>query len=197
MHNTTNRTVAAIAMALLSACGGGSDSTANEDEADEEVVVPAHPMDKYLGSYSYCDRDYTREWLTITKASDGTYKSSVRTVVYENADCTGSALGTMSRSPSPTLQHLSNEVVPARIEGLPASLAVDLLRLTWINGKLNLEGPGVSGNCLSYPKGYICYGAADLNRVTEARMYLSDTALYMLDLEDGGYIADEIYVRIN
>ncbi|KQP23523.1 hypothetical protein ASF43_06660 [Pseudorhodoferax sp. Leaf267] len=167
------------ALAMLAACGGGG----GDDDEFEPIGPPAGPagmLDKYVGSYSACDLNHTRFNLVVTSEVNRLHGFKRENVTYENADCTGSVLGTHAWSAPAQLEYLSASDVLVRSTELPGNLRVDKARILMSNVRFKVEGPAVANDCITYPKGTICYDTKTINGDGEIALYLSGSTLYVM-----------------
>lgn len=178
------RTLLALSLTVaLAACGGGDDSTPSNNSPSTTLGA----LEKYTGMYSYCDGDHTRYNLAVTDAGDGQLNAAPSEITYQNANCTGSILATYTE-PSPSkITYLSTGVVTVNGDGLPSSLSVDKVTLSFPTMQASLTGPGVSGSCVNYPGGDYCMNLSITAQTFNGALYLSGSSLYTLELENGTY----------
>jgi len=190
MRETLKYVLSTVALATLVACGGGGgDDTAANDPST------AGPLDKYLGTFSYCDQVNTRYSVDITSADGSAVNITSTEVTYENANCSGAALGTKVWNGAARLTYLSTSVGTVDGPGLPSSLTIDKVQITASNISQTLTGPGVTGNCVRHSSGTICYDIGVINLNEQGAFYLSGSQLYQMYLENGVYIVDGVYTR--
>ena len=183
--------VAAASVALLVGCGGGGG-----DEAPAgQPGGPAHPLQKYVGTYSQCDQDHTRYSLVFTEIGNGTFGVMPTEVTYQNADCSGTVLGSYGWTAPARVTHLAAGTVTVSGGVLPPSLTIDTIRIAALNVVPTLSGPAVTNNCIAYPTGQLCYQMTPLNQTTDGGFYLDGPVLYGLQRENGSYFVDSVYTR--
>lgn len=197
--------VAAGLSVMLAACGGSGGGKEVVEEVIEEVTETTAPpaqypatgeLAKYAGKYSYCDGNYTKMTVEFAGGPNGTMTAASRATAYEYADCTGQAIGTLSVDPASSVVYKSSGISTVSGAGLPASLLIDKVSISVEDAVPSLSGPGVSGNCIAYPKGKRCY---DLSPVTasspDSALYLANNQLYNLQLQNGVYGVAVVYTR--
>ena len=196
-----SRTLLVVGFSVaLAACGGGGGTWGPEEEVSEEVLTgivypPKGPLGKYVGRYSVC-RDH-REFVldfSATKGNDLTFYSFE--VIYANPDCSGNVLGTFGWDAPADMTYISTDIATVSGEGLPASLSVDKGQVSVSDIRGRLYGVGVSGNCVTYPTGSLCYDVTTpQTSTTQGGMYLAGNKLYELRLNNGVYSVDNVYAK--
>lgn len=174
---------------VLAACGGGGG-----DEGGNGNSTPAGPLEKYVGSYSYCDQDHTKYSLSLTNAGNQDLYGSIEEVTYQNSNCSGDVLGTYKWKSPATISYISTGVATVNAAGLPASLSIDKVKMT-LTTQATLTGPGVTGNCLKYPGGNVCYDLSINSASNDGGLYISGSKLYELSLENGVYVLESPYIK--
>lgn len=193
MNQKFKYATAVVAMAVLTACGGGSDGA--DDSSSAPAPQPVGALAKYIGNYSYCDQDHTKYSVSITDAGDGALNTAPTEVSYQNSDCTGSVLATYSWTAPARVTLSSTSVATVSGGGLPSSLTIDKIQATASNINIRLVGPGVSGNCVSIPSGRFCYDSGPFDATTQAGFYLSGGKLYEMVLNNGVYVVGSVYSK--
>lgn len=186
MKKTINYALSITALAALVACGGGGGG-------DAENKAPVGALEKYAGSYAYCDQDHTKYSIVLTSAGNDTLEAVPTEVTYQNSNCSGSILGTYSWTAPEKITLSSTSVGTVSGGGLPASLLIEKVQRTLSNINITLTGPNVSGNCITYPGGSFCYEKGPFNETKQGGLYLSDGKLHELLLENGVYNVNGIY----
>lgn len=181
------------AVAMLMACGGGGDSDGGSTNNTEELQTGA--LAKYIGSYSYCDQDNTRYSLVLNSTGNNTLNIEPTEVTYQNSDCSGNVLGTYSWTTPATATLASTSVATVSGGGLPGSLTIDKIQVAVNNARIRLVGPAVTGNCVKFSNGNICYNQLQTNTTIQGGFYLSNGKLYELELENGTYFVSGIYSK--
>ena len=182
-------TFVAASVALLTACGGGGDAV---DSAVGSTVD--NPLAKYVGTYYACDGN-TKEILTAAASGSNSLKVNVVETTYQNDNCSGAVVGTYSLPEPYTIAYQDKTTAnfPA-VTILPSADSVDRGALSIPAMTAQLTGSGVSGSCVTYANGNICYDSLSLGAVsTTGALYLKDGYLVTLVLENGVLEADAIY----
>ena len=176
MKSILKTTLALSFVAVLAACGGGGSSSTGAG--------------KYAGAHSYCDGDHTRFRLVLTETANGNYSLLDSEVTYQNANCTGNVLATYSASVPSILTFVETSVAPIRVPGLASSLSIDKYKMNAPRATGTLTGPGVAGNCVTYPGGRFCYELNSDALQLDLGLYPAPAGFYTLVLEDGVYVGD-------
>lgn len=173
--------------AVLAACGGGGGG-------DDQSSAPSGPLAKYIGSYSYCDQDHTKYSVSLTDAGNEKLNALFSEVTYQNSNCSGTILGDYKWNSPGTVSLISTGISTVSVQGLPSSLSIDKVSMT-VNTQATLTGLGVSGNCVTYPNGEICYDLTVQGQSSDAALYISGNTLYELYLDNGVYYEEGTYSR--
>ena len=108
-----------LALAILSACGGGSSdapavaATGSNATATTPVVpavTPEGPLSKYVGTWIHkCESD-SNETLVLTATNNGiTLSGSDKEEYFDNIGCTGAVIATGSSAALQPIQYISTE----------------------------------------------------------------------------------------
>lgn len=197
MKNTIKLTLAASAVALLAACGGGGGDSGGSGSGSGGGDTANNPLSKYAGTYYICDG---RSKETVTVAANGSNSISFAYVeeIYQNNNCTGSVIGTyrLPQAVTATYQNQTTANFPP-VTILPNADTVDRVTLSSPGMTAQLTGSGVSGSCVNYSGGKVCYDNLVLPAVsTTGAAYLSGNYLVTFSLENGVLESDGIYSKV-
>ena len=187
MIKTVKFVLAATAVATLVACGGGDGTT---------VSTENNPLKKYEGTYYICD-GHTKETVTVTATGSNAVNLTNVEEIYNNTNCSGSVVGTF-RLPQPVTATYLNQTTanfpPVTI--LPNADTVDRVNLSSPAMTAQLTGTGVSGSCVTYTGGNVCYNNINLSALNETgAAYLSGNYLITFNLVNGVLEAEGIYSK--
>jgi hypothetical protein len=178
-------TLAATSFALLAACGGGGGvDTAN------------NPLSKYVGTYYICD-GHSKETVSVTALGSNSISLSYLEEIYQNVNCTGPIVGTyrMPQAVTATYESQTTANFPP-VTLLPNAGTVERVSLSSPGMTAQLSGSGVSGSCVNYSGGNVCYSNLVLPPVnTTGATYLSGNYFVTFSLENGVLEADGIYSK--
>lgn len=159
-------------VATLAGCGGGDGGSG---------PVGPDPLVKYVGTFTACD-DHEKATFVLASVGVGVLSNTSRFDVFENKDCTGGLLGTRTYSAPETVTYV--ESVP--VSGAPYG-SVDKIQMSAPQRTASLTGPGVSGQCVNYPGGQLCYdeGATPPAKTETGGIALAGNQLYVFELVNG------------
>ena len=183
-------TVAATAIAVLAACGGGGEGGTNSGSTAN------NPLSKYEGTYYVCD-GRSKETMTVTAVGDNTLSFTLVENIYDGDNCTGSVVGTytLPQPLSATYQSQTSVTLPP-VTVLPISATVDKVTLSSPSMTAQLSGSGVRGSCVYYTNGNVCYDSLSLASVTTTgAVYQNGNYILTFSLENGVLEADGIYSK--
>ena len=191
-HLLKTLTLAGIASALVACGGGGGSDETNAPTQDSS------PLSKYFGTYSVCDRDHTEATVTFKDEGNEQFSFITTEVTYQNANCTGTVLGTYKWSAPGIATYESTGIATVRGGGLPSSLQIDKFRSSAPAMQNTLTGPGVVGNCVKYSTGRsVCYELNQPAKTLLGGLYKSGTQIYEMVLENGAYEVYGTYNQVN
>ena len=189
MKNTIKLLIATVSVAMLAACGGGGGGGSSGDTAN-------NPLSKYVGTYYICD-GHSKETVTVAASGSNSISLTYLEDVYQNTNCTGPIVGTyrMPQAVTATYQNQTTANFPP-VTLLPNADTVDRVTLSSPGQTAQLTGSGVSGSCVNYSGGNVCYNNLVLPAVsTTGAAYLSGNYLITFSLENGVLEADGIYSK--
>jgi len=179
----------------LSACGGGGGGSA---PAASVLSNDNNPLKKYDGTYYICDQNgHSKTTLTVVAAGSNSMTMSMSEATYQSVNCTGTIVGTLS-FPLPltaTYQSQTTANFP-HVTIMPRADTVDGVSVSSPAMTAQLTGTGVSGNCVNYTNGNLCYD----NLVSPAQTavgaaYLRGNYFVTFSLLNGVLAADGIYSK--
>ena len=181
--------VAACTVAVVFAgCGGGGDSSGGAS-AD-------NPLRKYEGTYYHCD-DHDKVSVTVVAAGSNSVTLSYTEQIYQNANCTGSIVGTytLPQAITASFQSQTTANLPP-VTVLPSAGTVDKITVSAPNMTAQLTGTGVKGSCVYFSSGNTCFDSLDLPaQTTTGALHLSGNYLVVFTLSNGVLESDSIYSK--
>lgn len=187
MKNTIKLFLANASVALLAACGGGGGSSSDTEN---------NPLSKYVGTYYICD-GHSKETVTVTASGSNSISLTYLEDVYQNTNCTGPIVGTyrMPQAITAIFQNKSTVNFPP-VSILPNADTVDRVTFSSPGMTAQLTGNGVSGSCVNYSGGNVCYDDLVLPALsTTGAVYLKGNHLVTFILENGVLEVDGIYSK--
>ena len=194
MRRIQTTLTATLATSILTACGGGG--------GGGDSTQQSGPLDKYVRSYTYCER-HEKAQLTIAAVNSNTVSVSQRSDYYQETNCAGAVVGTETNSQSLLATYVSTET--ATVTGWPAvassaRYSVDRVTINLPAYTVSLTGSGVSiiggQPCVSYTGGRVCLNQTSIPAQTfPAGFVLTDTALLMVEPTSTGYERVDAYPR--
>lgn len=178
--------VAVGAVVTMAACGGGGDS---------EVAV-SNPLKKYEGTYASCDGNQ-KEKLTITATGSNSIAMSYSEEIYQGDNCTGAIVGTFSL-PQPVIATFTAQTTAnfPHVTIMPRTDIVDGVTISTPAMTAQLTGSGVSGSCVNFANGNVCYDDLTYPALTQSgAAYLREDYLVTFSLLNGILAADGIYSK--
>lgn len=188
-----------LLIVLLVACGGSGsgDSGATDNsvgnENSDEII---NPLAKYAGTYYICD-GHSKEIVTVTASGSNSMSLNFSEEIYQNDNCSGLVVGTYRLPQSITARYQNQTTAnfpPVTL--LPDAATVDRLTLSSPAMTAQLSGSGVSGSCVNYSNGNVCYESLSLQAMsTTGAVYLSGNYLVTFILVNNVLEADGIYSK--
>jgi len=180
-------------VSLLTACGGGGGDSPSTETA-------SNPLSKYAGTFSGCNGNHKRTTITFSIVGSTQLSMSPQMDVYESASCTGTVLGTL-RTPATMLATFLSYST-ATVTGITASsqsLTIDKINVSMPASTSTLTGLGVSGNCVHYTNGRVCFNSLSNSASNiDAGLYLNGSIVYFLTVSGSTYKADDTpLTRVN
>lgn len=190
MATTTCKIMATgIALAILTACGGGS--------ADDGAAVSDSPLTKYVGSYQSCDMDNELLIVNISQQSSDILNMSLQTNYFSNKNCTGDLIATETLSSPFTVSYKSTE--SALVYGLESNAittTIDSVLVTLPAITISLTGPGVAGNCINIPNKRTCLNQTTIPaRSSNGGLYINGSKFVTLEKTGQTYTVDNILTK--
>jgi hypothetical protein len=153
-------------MALLAACGGGSDSGTTTAPTPPTAPAPPPPQTEqlagYIGNWATDCKDHAVASLAVSRTA-GTINSitlAFKSDYYVNADCTGNIVGTWTQSADVTAVHIDtvDSAITFTTSGNPVASRVDRVAVSQAQHTNTVTGTGVTrmvlnGNaqwCINY-----------------------------------------------
>ena len=168
------------------ACGGGSAGDVGVDKATNKWINNA-------GTYSACD-SHNKVSATLTPTGSNQLFVSLKQEVFSQANCMGSQVGVLSPL---TLIMTYQNTITSNVKGIGSSttlqnLSIDTVSVSAPAQTINLTGSGVSGNCVYYLNGNICFNNLNYSAATmNAAIYVSSTVFSALTLNGLVWNADQ------
>ena len=190
------------ASTMLAACGGGSDSSGS---ATGTVTAP---LSVYAGTWQVPCDDHELDSVTLSAKADGTLEVVTKAEYFATANCSGTALATQTTSANASITLTGSADTPVKLStsGATTTVKVDKVNVAIPSYKTLITGSAVQYLTeLGQAKWCINFSASSrsciLDTGTEAAsstsgaMYISGNSLYLLNLENGIYVPDEVYTR--
>lgn len=189
------------ASTMLAACGGGGSS------GSDTGTVTA-PLSVYAGAWQVPCDDHELDSVTLTARADGTLEVVTKAEYFATSNCSGPALATQTTSANASITLTGSADAPIKLSssGATTTVKVDKVNVAIPSYKTLITGSAVQYLTeLGQAKWCINFSASSrsciLDTGTEAAsstsgaMYISGNSLYLLNLENGLYVPDEVYTR--
>ena len=191
------------ASTMLAACGGGG-----SDSSGSATGTVTAPLSVYAGTWQVPCDDHELDSVTLSAKADGTLEVVTKAEYFATANCSGTALATQTTSANASITLTGSADTPVKLStsGASTTVKVDKVNVAIPSYKTLITGSAVQYLTeLGQAKWCINFSASSRSCIldtgtepassTSGAMYISGNSLYLLNLENGIYVPDEVYTR--
>jgi hypothetical protein len=214
--NMKHLAYAVVAAAVLAGCGGGGPSTdAGSASASTPGVQPPQKLGAYFGTWSSDCANHAVDTATIVNGAWGhpefqtdVINITIRTDYYNNANCTGNIIATVTPSTYATAMYVDSANAPVVLTpgAPPVTVKVDKVSATLSAHTVTVSGSAVTHTvmngqaqwCIDYGGNSTCLkdeGTYPAQGTSTGGLYLQGSTLYELELNGSVYTVDERFTK--
>lgn len=173
---------------VLAACGGGG--------GGQPAGSAINALGKYGGQYFSCS-GHVRKAVNVQASGENSATLTVTENIHAEDNCSGDVVGTLSYpQPITATFDAQIEVTPPSGTVFPSSAMGDQIVLTVPAMTASLTGSGVTGSCVYYNNGNVCYGplVVDAQRIVGG-IYGQGNYLVQFSRENNTFTVSEIFSK--